>query len=183
MELCDDRGPARRPLFARLDDTTGRARHLHAERRRELNKRAAEADLRLKRLYDAIESGVADLDDPALRERIAGLKSVRDQAQADMERTAAALESAGQRTITPAMVQKFAATARERIRLGSGYRRDHLRALAQRVEVADGEVRIMGSKSNLLRTLAAASGVKSAILRVRSSVPRWRPQREGTSRA
>ncbi len=32
----------------------------------ELNQRAAEADLRLKRLYDAIESGVADLDDPAL---------------------------------------------------------------------------------------------------------------------
>ena len=34
-----------------------------------------------------------------------------------------------------------------------GYRRDHLRALAQRVEVADAEVRIMGSKSELLRTL------------------------------
>jgi hypothetical protein len=31
--------------------------------------------LRLVRLYDAIESGVADLDDPALKERIAGLKS------------------------------------------------------------------------------------------------------------
>ena len=69
-------------------------RQERAERRREhiaeLNKRAAEADLRLKRLYDAIESGVADLDDPALKDRIAGLKSTRDQAQADAERTAAA---------------------------------------------------------------------------------------------
>jgi len=36
------------------------------------------------------------LDDPALKERITGPKSVRDQAQADAERTAAALESAGQ---------------------------------------------------------------------------------------
>ncbi|MCK9993662.1 MAG: hypothetical protein Dbin4_02182 [Alphaproteobacteria bacterium] len=34
---------------------------------------AAETDLRLKRLYDAIESGVADLDDPALKERITNL--------------------------------------------------------------------------------------------------------------
>ena len=35
-------------------------------------------------------------------------------------------------------------TARERIRIeGGGYRRNHLRALAQRVEVADKEVRIM----------------------------------------
>jgi hypothetical protein len=46
---------------------------------------------------------------------------------------------------------------------GGGYRRDHLRLLARRVEVEDNEVRIMGSKSNLLRTLVAisSSGVKS----------------------
>ncbi len=69
-----------------------------------MNKRAAEADLRLKRLYDAIESGVAGLDAPELKERIVGLKkSVRDHAQADAERMTAALESTGQQTITPAM--------------------------------------------------------------------------------
>jgi hypothetical protein len=46
-----------------------------------------EADLRLKRLYDAIESGMADLDGPALKDRIAGRKSIRDQAGAKVERT------------------------------------------------------------------------------------------------
>lgn len=47
------------------------------------------------------------------------------------------------------MLRKFASAARQGIRLeGGGYRRDHLRALAQRVEVNDGEVRIMGSKSD-----------------------------------
>jgi site-specific DNA recombinase len=160
-------------LASVLDRRQGRT-----ERRREhiaeLNKRAAETDLRLKRLYDAIESGVADLDDPALKERIAGLKAIRDQAQA-AHRAQAMAESAGQQAITPAMVQKFARTASERIRIdGGGYRREHLRALAQRVEVADGEVRIMGSKGDLLRTLAAASGIKSATPGVRSSVLKWR---------
>jgi site-specific DNA recombinase len=130
-------------------------RQERAERRREhiaeLNQRTAEADLRPKRLYDAIESGVADLDDPALKDRIAGLKPIRDQAQAEAERASAALDCAGQQTITPAMVRRFTATARERMRIAGGcYRRDHLRALAQRVEVADGEVRIIGPKSNLL---------------------------------
>src|SRR5258708_18081373 len=73
------------------------------------------------------------------------------------------------------MVRKFARTARERITIeGGGYRRDHLRALAQRVEVADGKVRIMGSKGDLLGTLAAASGLKSAARGVRSSVLNWR---------
>jgi site-specific DNA recombinase len=77
------------------------------------------------------------------------------------------------------MIQKFAKTARERIRIeGGGYRRDHLRSLAQRVEVADGEVRIMGSKGDLLRALAAASGVKSAGGSVPSSVLNWRPGRD-----
>jgi len=40
--------------------------------------------------------------------------------------------------------------------LGAIHRRDHLRAFARRVEVADSEVRIMGSKSELPRTLVAA---------------------------
>ena len=103
-----------------------------AERRREhiagLNKRAVETDLRLKRLYDAIEAGIADLDDPVLKERVANLKAIRDQAQADANRTAAMLESSGQ-AITPQMVRRFARTARERIKIdGGGYRRDHLRS-------------------------------------------------------
>jgi hypothetical protein len=46
----------------------------------------------------------------------------------------------------------------------SGYRRDHLRALAQRVEVADDEIRIMGSKTDLLRVFSAAQGGKSAVV-------------------
>jgi site-specific DNA recombinase len=129
----------------------------------------------LKRLYDAIEAGVADLDDPALKERVASLTAIRDQAQADAARAAAMLETSSQQSITPQMVQKFARTARERIRIdGGGYRRDHLRALAQRVEVADHEVRIIGSKSNLLQTLTAAAGAKPATPGVRSSVPKWR---------
>ncbi|MGH7085559.1 MAG: hypothetical protein ACREFN_11280, partial [Acetobacteraceae bacterium] len=108
-------------------------------------------------------------DDPALKERIASLRAIRDQAQADADRAAAMLVSSGQ-AITPQMVQTFARTVRECIRIdGSGYRRDHLRALAQRVEVADREVRIIGSKSNLFQTLTAGASVKPATPGVRSS--------------
>ena len=141
-------------------------RQEQSERRRdhiaELNKRAAESELRLKRLYDAIEAGVADIDDPALKDRIDGLKAIRDQAKADAERAQAMLYNSGSKAVTPQMVRAFAKTARQRIRLdGGGYRRDHLRALAQRVEVAEGEVRIMGSKSRLLQALIGKNGVNS----------------------
>lgn len=94
-------------------------------------------------------------------------------------RTAAMSEWSAHQTITLQMVQKFARTARERIRIeGGGHRRDHIRALAQRVEVADREVRIIGSKSNLLQTLAATSGAKPATAGVRSSVLKWRRGRD-----
>ncbi len=97
----------------------------------------------------------------------ASLKATRDQAQATPQ-------GSGQ-TITAAILARFARTARERMRIdGGGYRRDHLRVLAQRVEVADTEVRIMGSKSNLLQTLVAAGGGKTAMVGVRSSVLNWR---------
>src|SRR3546814_3307241 len=79
-------------------------------------------------LSTTIESGVADLDDPALKDRIDGLKATRDQARADAERASALLVSSAQQAITPTMLRKFASTARRRIRLeGGGYRRDHLR--------------------------------------------------------
>jgi site-specific DNA recombinase len=66
-----------------------------AERRRmhivDLRKRAAEAGakLKLKRFFDAIESGVAELSDPMLKDRITELKATRDQARLDAERAEA----------------------------------------------------------------------------------------------
>jgi len=56
------------------------------------------------------------------------------------------------------------------------YRRDHLRALAQRVEVVDpSEIRILGTKTELL---VAAAGVESAAGGVRSFIPKWRARHD-----
>ncbi|MFC3629467.1 recombinase zinc beta ribbon domain-containing protein [Paracoccus angustae] len=158
-------------------------RQERAERRREylaeLNRRITDADQRLGRLFDAIEAGMVDKDDAMAKERMASLKALRDQAAADAERTQLALDSSGNQGISPDMLKGFALKARERIRLDDGgYRRDHLRALAQRVEVADDEVRIMGSKSELLRTLVAGSSVETAAFGVHSSVLKWRTRRD-----
>ena len=118
------------------------------------------------------------MSDPILKERVTELKAVRDQAHADAERAEGALERAGP-SITPQALKTFASQARKRMRTeAGGYRRDHLRALAQRVEVDAKEVRIMGSKSALLRTLVAASGAKSAGFGVPSSVLKWRTRHD-----
>ena len=125
--------------------------------------------LKLKRLYDAIENGVTDLSE---------LKAIRDQARADTERAESAIEPQGP-TITPQSIKAFARMARKRMRIESGgYRREYLRALAQRVEVDAAELRIMGSKNEQLRTLVAASSAKTAGFGVPSFVPKWRARHD-----
>src|SRR5262249_9270675 len=91
---------------------------------------------------------VAEFADPVLKDRIAA-------------RAEDALNRFGP-AITSQTLKTFARAARKGMRTESGYRRDHLRALAQRIEVDAKEVRIMGSKSVLL---------------VPSSPPRARKQR------
>jgi Recombinase zinc beta ribbon domain/Recombinase len=85
-------------------------RQERAERRTthiaELRKRAAEADAKLKRLYDAIENGIADLSDPMLKDRVTELKAIRDQARADAERAEDAIERLGP-SITAAGAQNI----------------------------------------------------------------------------
>src|SRR5450631_3282492 len=79
-------------------------REERAERRTahiaELRRRATEANAKLKRLYDAIENGIADVSDPMLKERVTELKAIRDQARTDAERAEGALDRLGP-SITP----------------------------------------------------------------------------------
>ncbi len=148
----------------------------------ELRQRAAEAEATLKRLYEAIENGVVNMADSSLKERVAELTSIRDQAIANAKRATAAIERLGP-AVTSDSLRTFVLGACRKLRNEDGtHRRDHLRALAQRVEVVDrSEIRIMGSKTELLRTLVAASGGKSGVVGVRSSVLKWRAREDSNS--
>ncbi|MBO6922732.1 MAG: recombinase family protein [Roseicyclus sp.] len=96
----------------------------------ELRQRASEADAKLIRLYEAIENGIADLNDPALKGRVAELSDIRDQARSDAKRAASAIERVGPE-LTEEKVRAFATIARKRLRKSDGtYRRDHLRTVA-----------------------------------------------------
>ena len=165
-------------LDRRQESVERRSQHIA-----ELNQRAAEADMRLKRLYDAIEAGSLDPAEAALGERIAGLTALRDQARADAERTEAMLKSSAHQGLTGAAVRELASEARTRLRLGKGgYRREHVRAFAQHVEVADDAIYIKGSKSTLLRTLVATKGGKTAEIGVPGFIPKWRKRRDSNPR-
>lgn len=151
-------------------------RRLHVA---ELERRATEADTKLARLYEAIENGLVDMGDPSLKSRITELTAIRDQARGDAERAVAHIEQISPE-ITAESLRVFALAMRRKLRNGDGaYARNHIRAVAQRVDViSKTEVCIRGSRTELLRTLTAASGVEAAVLGTRGFGPKWCPEED-----
>ena len=151
-------------------------RRLHVA---DLERRATEAEAKLKRLYDAIENGVIDAERLVAQgshrraDRDAGPGQGRCRARFDPYREIGP-------AITPETLRAFATALRKKLRNGDGtFARDQVRAVAQRVEVVSKtEVRIRGQRSELLRTLTAASGVEAAALGVRAFEPKWRARRD-----
>jgi site-specific DNA recombinase len=149
----------------------------------ELRQRAAQAAAKLSRLYAAIEDGLAQTDDQELKDRMRELTIIRDESRADADRAEAALEKLGP-MLTAESLKRFAEATKERLRAEDGsYRREHVRAVAQRIEVlSKTEIKIMGNRTDLLRTLAASGGVQSAIFGVRSFKPKWRARNDSNVR-
>ena len=121
-------------------------REEHAARQKtriaDLKKQAADAEAKLTRLYEAIENGLAHLDDANLKGRITELRRIRDAARGDAERAEASDRRATE--ITPDILSRFAEAARKRIKADDrSFRRHHLQALVQRVEVGIHETELM----------------------------------------
>lgn len=160
-----------------MDQLLDRREEWVVERRQhvaELERRATEADAKLSRLYEAIENGLVDMGDSSFKARITELTSIRDQARVDAERAVAHIERISPE-ITAESLRAFAVTARRKLRHDDGsYARNYIRAVAQRVDViSKTDVRIRGTRTELLRTLTAASGVEAAVLGVRGIGPKW----------
>ena len=149
----------------------------------QLTRQANDADARLTRLYGAIEDGTADRTDENLKGRIAELKAIRDSARADVERSQGS-DRDRPIEITPEIVARLGREASRKLRTSDGsYARHYVQSIAQRVEVGDDAVHIVGSQRLLLRALMAADGVVLNRRReVRSFEPKWLPGPDSNQR-
>lgn len=136
-----------------------------ADRRRyhvgELSTRAADAECRLRNLYDAVENGTLTGLDRMFKERVAELSAIRDQAEMDADRVTRAVDRVGP-TLGVEDVSRWAKDVRSKL-LGGSFPRHHVRSLLQRIEVrSKHEVYVRGSRSALLLALASAGGARMA---------------------
>ena len=148
-----------------------------AEKAAEVNERiagirrdAADAEIRLKRLYRTIEDGIAEIDD-LLRGRIEVLKRDRERAQTALERATKNVAEAAE--ITPEMIAQFADTMRENITTGEvPFRKAYIRSVVERIQVDEKIIQIMGLKQSLERAVRTKCLPSPP---VRSFERKWRP--------
>ncbi|WP_456303676.1 hypothetical protein, partial [Acetobacter tropicalis] len=113
-----------------------------------------EAEQKLQRMYAAIENGIVDPADPTLRERLDALKAQRDEAS----RLCAMAEAPALvvPTITDEMIERFSCDLRAKLADGPvAMRKEYLRAIVDRIEIDDGEIRIFGRKDRLMNQLVS----------------------------
>ena len=146
----------------------------HAARLTALRAKIADTEGRLGRLYAAIESGVADLKDQTLKDRVQPSKPSATSRRPPMTR---------RRRNQPARPhhgredREFVETMRSNILTGdTPFRRAYIRSVIDQVEVDDDEIRIWGRKGVLERLVAASGG--SGPAGVPSFVRKWRARQD-----
>lgn len=132
----------------------------HGQRLTALRGKLSDAESRLARLYQAIESGIADPTDPTLKDRVAAVKADRDIAQAAFDRAVTELKPSAR--ITAVKIAAFVDVMRTNVLTGPiPFRRAYLRAVIDNVEVDDMEIRIHGRR-NVLERLVMGGGATPA---------------------
>jgi site-specific DNA recombinase len=165
-------------LLAGLMERQAAKNEDHTTRLTALRAKINDAESRLGRLYAAIESGLADLNDQTLKDRVATVKTERDIAQIAYDR--AVVETNPRARITDEKIATFVETMRSNVLTGdTPFRRAYIRSVIDQVEVDDEEIRIWGRKGVLERLVAASGG--SGPAGVPSFVRKWRARRDSNS--
>ena len=138
-----------------------------------LEREAATAEEKLKRLYKLIEDGVAEMDD-LLKERITTLKAHRDRSREALARARGNVKAKAE--VTEEAVAKFADLMRQRLQKGdTPARKAWLTSLIDRIEVDDGVIRLFGRKDVLEQCVMAGATANPG---VRTFVPEWRTRQD-----
>ena len=134
-----------------------------SERLALLEKEAHAANESLRRLYKLVEDNLTEIDD-VLKERIAALKAERDHTFAALDRARMGVRPTVE--ISPIVVERFGRTMQERLTSGEvPFRKAYLGSIVDRVEVDDREIRIVGRKDVLERSVLANGGSTPGVRR------------------
>jgi site-specific DNA recombinase len=123
-----------------------------------------DATSRLRRIYDAIETGLTDIHDPLIKERVDGLKLQRSEVTRSIEELSKR-RSMNAGRLDPNKVKAFSVAVRERLRDGNpAFRRAWLHRFVDRVDISPDKIRISGPKEPIVSMLSGAETVAAAMV-------------------
>jgi DNA invertase Pin-like site-specific DNA recombinase len=109
-----------------------------------------DADLRLCRLYEAIEAGVVAFDDASVMERIDTLRETRADHLRSLEELARLQSRVTAAALKPSMIERAVRKTKRQIRDDPATLKKLVTILAERVDVGASEIRLTCVKSRLL---------------------------------
>jgi hypothetical protein len=140
-----------------------------------LNAEKRKTEKGIARLYEAVERGIADLDDDTLRHRISALRHRKDEL-IRLISNAERQKAAPFNLLSTKKINAFASVMRDRLQNGDiAFRKAYLRLFVDRIEVDDEEVRIFGPKSALSRGASDPDQLTTGLvptLNLRADIPR-----------
>ncbi|NGO62461.1 recombinase family protein [Rhizobium daejeonense] len=144
-------------LEAYLKSATERAdRNKHEIDR--LRQKHRDTQAALTRLLSLVESGLMEAEDPALKERLLGLKLQRDELAVEIKDLQQRLSSS-EPEITAEKIERFAMLLRDKLANGTPeFRQAYARMVMREVSVRDDEIRISGSKAILAKATSQGLG-------------------------
>jgi site-specific DNA recombinase len=135
-----------------------------------------EAEAAIARLLGLVEQGLMDAGDPALRDRLMGLRLQRDELAREVAEQQKRLAT-GTRALTPEKIRAVGILLRDKLFEGPPeLRQAYARLLLSEVAVTREEIMIIGSKSALAR--CASTELGDAAPAVLSFVQKWRPRQD-----
>ncbi len=165
-------------LLRGLMDRQTRKDEDHVSRLSALRAKLTDAENRLNRLYQAIENGIADPADPTLKDRVSAIKTERDIAQTAFDRAVAEMRPDAR--VTEDKIAAFVEVMRQNVLTGDmSFRRSYLRAVIDKVEVGDTEIRIHGRRTVLERLVMGGGAAPAG---VPSFVREWRARNDSNVR-
>ena len=139
-----------------------------------------ETEAAIARLLGIVEQGLMEAGDPALRDRLTGLRLQRDELAREVSEQQRRLTT-GTPDLTPEKIRALGMLLRDKLFTGPPeFRQAYARVLMSEVAVTRDEIRITGSKSILARCASTELGdVAPTVL---SFVQKWRPRQDSNLR-
>ncbi|MCP5413325.1 MAG: recombinase zinc beta ribbon domain-containing protein [Chromatiaceae bacterium] len=169
-----------RQLFVEVRKRVNATKKTSGESVKTLEQELKGVEMRLARLYEAIEAGAIDINDDSLKQRVRRLKAAKESTLMELARARAKKHMPAPR-ILPSTLESFSTALRKRlVNRDTAFAKRYLGVLLDEIVISDNEAAIRSGYGPL--AAAVEKSKEGTLDQVPSFVGEWRAWRDSNSR-